>query len=100
MESPIFWLPSSAIVGGTRALLWAWVPFRSASLLRSTWMSRVHQDFSGPITSDKPARSGEIIHLYASGLGPVTPPVPDGATAPASPLSRTLSPVTCGALDA
>jgi enamine deaminase RidA (YjgF/YER057c/UK114 family) len=63
-------------------------------------MSSVHQDFSGPITSDKPARSGEIIHLYASGLGPVTPPVPDGATAPASPLSRTVNPVTCGALDA
>jgi enamine deaminase RidA (YjgF/YER057c/UK114 family) len=63
-------------------------------------LSSAHQDFSGPVTSDKPARSGEIIHLYASGFGPVMPPVPDGAAAPASPLSRTLSPVTCGALDA
>jgi uncharacterized protein (TIGR03437 family) len=63
-------------------------------------MSSTHQDFSGPITSDKPAQSGEIIHLYASGFGPVTPPVPDGAPAPASPLSRTVNPVTCGALDA
>src|SRR6516225_6425813 len=59
-------------------------------------MSSVHQDFSGPITSDKPARSGEIIHLYASGLGPVAPPVPDGTAAPASLLSRTVNPVTCG----
>jgi enamine deaminase RidA (YjgF/YER057c/UK114 family) len=63
-------------------------------------ISSEHQDFSGPITSDHPARSGEIIQLYASGLGPVTPPVPDGATAPGSPLSRTVNPVTCGALDA
>jgi enamine deaminase RidA (YjgF/YER057c/UK114 family) len=63
-------------------------------------MSSAHQDFSGPITSDKPARSGEVIHVFASGLGPVTPAVPDGATAPASPLSRTVNPVTCGALDA
>jgi enamine deaminase RidA (YjgF/YER057c/UK114 family) len=63
-------------------------------------MSSVHQDFSGPITSDKPARSGEIIHLYASGLGPVTPQLPDGAVAPASPLSRTVNPVTCGAMGA
>jgi enamine deaminase RidA (YjgF/YER057c/UK114 family) len=62
--------------------------------------SSVHQDFSGPITSDKPARSGEIIHLFASGFGPVTPPVPDGTAAPASPLSRTVNPVTCGALGA
>jgi enamine deaminase RidA (YjgF/YER057c/UK114 family) len=62
-------------------------------------LSSAHQDFSGPVTSDKPARSGEIVHLYASGFGPVMPPVPDGA-APASPLSRTSSPVTCGALDA
>jgi enamine deaminase RidA (YjgF/YER057c/UK114 family) len=63
-------------------------------------MSSMHQDFSGPVTSTKPAQSGEIIHLYASGFGPVTPGVPDGAAAPASPLSRTVNPVTCGALDA
>jgi enamine deaminase RidA (YjgF/YER057c/UK114 family) len=63
-------------------------------------VTSAHQDFSGPITSNQPAQPGEIIHLYASGLGPVTPPVPDGASAPATPLSRTVSPVTCGALDA
>jgi enamine deaminase RidA (YjgF/YER057c/UK114 family) len=63
-------------------------------------VASAHQDFSGLITSNQPARPGEIIHLFASGLGPVTPPVPDGASAPATPLSRTVSPVTCGALDA
>ena len=63
-------------------------------------LASAHQDFSGQITSDQPARAGEIIHLYGSGFGPVTPPVPDGVAAPAAPVSRTANPVTCGALDA
>ena len=60
----------------------------------------VHQDFSGQITSGQPARAGEIIHLYGSGFGPVTPPVPGGVSAPAGTLSWTVNPVTCGGLDA
>lgn len=60
----------------------------------------VHQDFSGSITSNQPARTGEIIHLYGSGFGAVAPPVPDGVSAPASPLSWTVSPVACGGQDA
>ena len=63
-------------------------------------LASAHQDFSGLITSDQPARAGEIIHLYGSGFGPVTPPVPDGAPAPAVPVSRTMNPITCGGLDA
>jgi enamine deaminase RidA (YjgF/YER057c/UK114 family) len=62
-------------------------------------LASVHQDFSGQITSGQPARAGEIIHLYGSGFGPVTPPVPDGASAPAAALSSTVNPVTCGGLD-
>ena len=62
-------------------------------------IASAHQDFSGLVTSNQPALPGEIIHLYGSGFGPVTPPLPDGASAPATPLSRTMSPVTCGALD-
>lgn len=60
----------------------------------------VHQDFSGQIASGQPARAGEIIHLYGSGFGPVTPPVPDGVSAPAAALSSTVNSVTCGGLDA
>jgi enamine deaminase RidA (YjgF/YER057c/UK114 family) len=63
-------------------------------------LASVHQDFSGQITSGQPARSGEIIHLYGSGFGPVKPPVPDGVSAPAAVLSSTVHPVTCGGLDA
>jgi enamine deaminase RidA (YjgF/YER057c/UK114 family) len=63
-------------------------------------LASAHQDFSGLITSDQPARAGEIIHLYGSGFGPVTPPVPDGAPASAATVSRTTNPITCGGLDA
>jgi uncharacterized protein (TIGR03437 family) len=41
----------------------------------------VHQDFSALVSSQSPARDGEIVHLYATGLGPVDPPVSSGAAA-------------------
>ncbi|MBI1355933.1 MAG: hypothetical protein GC160_16455 [Acidobacteria bacterium] len=34
-----------------------------------------------------PARPGDVLVIYATGLGPVTPEVPTGAAAPSSPLS-------------
>lgn len=36
-------------------------------------------------------RAGESITIYATGLGPVAPPVSTGAAAPLSPLSRTAA---------
>jgi uncharacterized protein (TIGR03437 family) len=47
----------------------------------------VHGDFRGLVTPDAPARPGEILHLYLTGLGPVIPPVRTGEANPASPLS-------------
>ncbi|MBX9600331.1 MAG: hypothetical protein K2X35_04985 [Bryobacteraceae bacterium] len=41
----------------------------------------IHEDWSGLVTGDNPARPGEIIHLYVSGLGPVEPPVRTGERA-------------------
>ncbi len=57
--------------------------------------SAVHQDFSGLIVPAKPAQAGEIVHLFGTGFGPVTPTVPSGVPAPSSPLSQTTSPVPC-----
>ena len=34
-----------------------------------------------------PARRGEVLHIYGTGVGAVTPAVDDGAAAPAKPLS-------------
>jgi len=54
-----------------------------------------HQNFDSLISPSEGASPGEIIHMYATGLGPVDPPVSTGAAAPNVPLSRTVNPVTC-----
>jgi uncharacterized protein (TIGR03437 family) len=44
------------------------------------------------VTEENPALRGEVIIVYAAGLGKVEPPVPSGMPAPASPLSSTACP--------
>jgi uncharacterized protein (TIGR03437 family) len=52
------------------------------------------QTYSGPVNT------GEIIHVYAIGFGPVAPEVPEGAAAPsAEPFSRLTRPLTCSNAD-
>ncbi|MDP8979447.1 MAG: hypothetical protein M3O35_02530 [Acidobacteriota bacterium] len=53
----------------------------------------VHQDGLRVVTLALPARAGEIVTIYATGLGPVSPPVVDGAAASASPLSLLTTPL-------
>ena len=55
----------------------------------------IHQNFTGVVTQQSPAYAGEIVHIYASGLGPVVPPVATGQPAPASPLSLLRDPLLC-----
>jgi uncharacterized protein (TIGR03437 family) len=63
---------------------------RAGAILRQDWT----QTYVGPINT------GEIIHVYAIGFGPVSPVVPDGAAAPsAEPLARTTNPLTCSNAD-
>lgn len=73
-------------------------PFEGV-LSRSLWLpggpafwpdihrSVIHQDFRGPVWRLDPARPDEILHIYVTGMGPVTPPVGDGQPGPFSPLS-------------
>lgn len=42
------------------------------------------------ITAANPARRGELLLLYATGMGAVDPPVPAGEAAPSSPPSSTV----------
>ncbi len=49
----------------------------------------LHADFT-LVTPEKPARPGETVILYVTGLGELTPAVPGGAAAPASPPARAL----------
>jgi uncharacterized protein (TIGR03437 family) len=59
-----------------------------------TLLAVFHEDWS-PVTSITPARNGEILHVYGTGLGPVTSHPPDGWPAPVAPLSPTIAPVMC-----
>ncbi|WP_321470292.1 IPT/TIG domain-containing protein [uncultured Paludibaculum sp.] len=45
----------------------------------------LHEQSDWPVTQDAPARGGELIHFYATGLGPVTAPVQTGVPQPADP---------------
>ena len=53
----------------------------------------VHEDFGSPVTADNPATPGEVVHIYATGLGPVDPTVATGIPSPAVPLSRATLPL-------
>src|SRR4029077_18035432 len=41
-----------------------------------------HQDFSALVTDQNPAKIGEFIHLYFTGLGMVAPAIATGVAAP------------------
>jgi len=51
----------------------------------------LHADYT-LVTPSNPARAGETLQLYVTGLGAVTPAVGDGAAAPSSPLSMVNDP--------
>jgi uncharacterized protein (TIGR03437 family) len=59
------------------------------------WLTAVHQDWSGLVTKDRPAKGGEVVVLYFGGLGPVTAPVPTGAAAPSDPPARLANSFSC-----
>jgi uncharacterized protein (TIGR03437 family) len=47
----------------------------------------LHEDGS-PVSSDSPAQRGELLTIYATGLGPVDHPRPEGFAVPQSPPYR------------
>ena len=54
-----------------------------------------HSDFRSLVSPADPAAPGEIVHLYATGLGPVRPPVPTGEAAPLDRLTSVTIPLQC-----
>jgi uncharacterized protein (TIGR03437 family) len=52
----------------------------------------VHQNFDRLVTAADPALRGEYVHLYATGLGPVDPPVGTGEPSPSGPLAVITTP--------
>ena len=53
----------------------------------------IHLDGS-LVTSSNPAKIGETVSLFLTGLGTVNPLVPDGAAGPSDPLSQATNPIT------
>jgi len=58
----------------------------------------LHADYS-LVTPENPARAGETLQLYVTGLGAVTPAVANGVGAPSNPLSQVTDDVFIDILD-
>lgn len=56
----------------------------------------LHPAFDQLVTEANPARAGQYVHLYMTGLGAVSPPVRTGQPAPSSPLAELAAPLRCG----
>jgi uncharacterized protein (TIGR03437 family) len=54
----------------------------------------VYNSDDSALPIDSPVSAGDVIVLFCTGLGAVNPSVSAGSTAPASPLSQTVNPVT------
>jgi uncharacterized protein (TIGR03437 family) len=61
----------------------------------NTFILAAHQDWRGLVTPSDPAKGGEVLHLYATGLGPPIPTPPDGEPTPASDQFQLRSPLRC-----
>ncbi len=57
----------------------------------ATGLGAIVQNSDGALTSTRPARAGDFLQLYATGLGAVSPPALSGVPALVSPLARTTA---------
>jgi uncharacterized protein (TIGR03437 family) len=78
--------------GRFRSVFQIYPMFRPEVLVGPNGPVIIHSDYSA-ITSDRPARRGEILILYAKGLGPTTPSVNPGDRYPREPFAVVNSPV-------
>jgi hypothetical protein len=80
--------------GGTRRYVFHLIPmFRPEVIMAANGPAIVHANDFSQVTPASPARSGEILSLFATGLGPTRPGVDPGQPFPASPLQPVNSPV-------
>ncbi len=52
----------------------------------------LHADYS-LVSVNSPAQPGETVAIFLTGLGTVSPPVPDGVLGPSNPLSKVTAPL-------
>lgn len=81
--------------GGTSHFVLHLIPmFRPAIVLLPDGPAVVHATDSSLVTAVNPAKAGEALSLYATGLGPIRSAVDPGQPFPASPPGVVNSPVT------
>lgn len=68
---------------------------RSPHFFGAAALTVAHQDFSGLVTAQSPARAGEVVTAWAVGLGKVTPEMPTRLPTPAGPLHPLANPFEC-----
>jgi len=78
--------------GKGRVLFQIWPMFRPEIVVTPTGPAVFHLDFS-PVTSGRHAQRGEILIVYAKGLGPTSPGVNPGDPFPLEPIAVATSPV-------
>ena len=79
--------------GGRATYVFQLVPlFRPEVLVGQNGPVIIRSDYTA-VTPDKPARPGEVLILYAKGLGPTTPAVNPGERYPGAPFAVVNSPV-------
>ena len=83
---------TNGVAGRSGYVLRVFPMFRPEVLVGQNGPVIVHEDYSA-ITSAKPARSGEVLILYAKGLGPTTPSVNPGDLFPGAPFAVVNSPL-------
>ena len=80
--------------GGQRHFILHVIPLsRPEVAITATGPAVTHASNFSLVTAANPARPGEILALFATGLGPTVPGVDPGKPFPASPLARVNSPV-------
>ena len=79
--------------GSLRMLLYLVPMFRPDVVVTPTGPAVVHSSDFSVVTAAKPAKAGEILSLFATGLGPVRANVDPGKPFPTSPLAGVSSPV-------
>lgn len=80
--------------GGQRRFVLHLIPMsRPEIVVTASGPAVAHANDFALVTAAKPARAGEILSLFATGLGPTRPGVDPGRPFPASPLALVNSPV-------
>jgi len=90
-EDPSF---RRTIGGGVRRYIFHLIPmFRPEVLTEANYPAVLHAGDLTLVTPASPARSGEVLAVFASGLGPTRPGVDPNQAFPSSPLQPVNSPV-------